>query len=367
MAVLDKIFKAAVDFRASDVHIAPGEPFMIRRMGQIVKLKSQKLSAQNTRQIISEILSEDQKQALKDKLQLDLAYEIKGLGRFRGSVMMHNNGLGAVFRIIPQKIPTLLEIGMPEVVFKILDNHQGLILVTGASGHGKSTTLAAMVDHLNTVRSHHILSVEDPIEFIHPLKKGVVNQRQHGRDTLSYSNALKGALRQDPDIIVIGELRDLQTISLAISASETGHLVIGTLATSNASKTIDRILASFPPGEQSQIRAMLSESLKAVITQRLLPAADGKKMEMALEILVGTLSVGNLIRDNKTFQMASVMQLGKNIGMQLMDDSIVTLFQEGKISRETAIVNIDNKKLIPAISDQKDGMGMPSRSENGKD
>ena len=367
MAVLDKIFKAAVDFRASDVHIAPGEPFMIRRMGQIVKLKSQKLSAQNTRQIISEILSEDQKQALKDKLQLDLAYEIKGLGRFRGSVMMHNNGLGAVFRIIPQKIPTLLEIGMPEVVFKILDNHQGLILVTGASGHGKSTTLAAMVDHLNTVRSHHILSVEDPIEFIHPLKKGVVNQRQHGRDTLSYSNALKGALRQDPDIIVIGELRDLQTISLAISASETGHLVIGTLATSNASKTIDRILDSFPPGEQSQIRAMLSESLKAVITQRLLPAADGKKMEMALEILVGTLSVGNLIRDNKTFQMASVMQLGKNIGMQLMDDSIVTLFQEGKISRETAIVNIDNKKLIPAISDQKDGMGMPSRSENGKD
>ncbi|MCK5517400.1 MAG: PilT/PilU family type 4a pilus ATPase, partial [Desulfobulbaceae bacterium] len=336
MAVLDKIFKAAVDFRASDVHIAPGEPFMIRRMGQIVKLKSQKLSAQNTRQIISEILSEDQKQALKDKLQLDLAYEIKGLGRFRGSVMMHNNGLGAVFRIIPQKIPTLLEIGMPEVVFKILDNHQGLILVTGASGHGKSTTLAAMVDHLNTVRSHHILSVEDPIEFIHPLKKGVVNQRQHGRDTLSYSNALKGALRQDPDIIVIGELRDLQTISLAISASETGHLVIGTLATSNASKTIDRILDSFPPGEQSQIRAMLSESLKAVITQRLLPAADGKKMEMALEILVGTLSVGNLIRDNKTFQMASVMQLGKNIGMQLMDDSIVTLFQEGKISRETA-------------------------------
>jgi twitching motility protein PilT len=367
MAVLDKIFKAAVDFRASDIHIAPGEPFMIRRLGQIVKLKSQKLSAQNTWQIITEILSEDQKQLLKDKLQLDLAYEIKELGRFRGSVMMHNNGLGAVFRIIPQKIPTLQEIGMPEVVFKVLDNHQGLILVTGASGHGKSTTLAAMVDHLNTIRSHHILSIEDPIEFIHPFKKGVVNQRQHGRDTHSYSNALKGALRQDPDIIVIGELRDLETISLAISASETGHLVIGTLATSSAPKTIDRILDSFPPGEQSQIRAMLSESLKAVITQRLLPSADGKKMELALEILVGTLSAGNLIRDNKTFQMASVMQMGKNIGMRIMDDSIVTLFQEGKVSRETAVANIDNKKLIPADSDQKNGMGMASRSENGKD
>jgi twitching motility protein PilT len=367
MAVLDKIFKAAVDFRASDIHIAPGEPFMIRRLGQIVKLKSQKLSAQNTWQIITEILSEDQKQLLKDKLQLDLAYEIKELGRFRGSVMMHNNGLGAVFRIIPKKIPTLQEIGMPEVVFKVLDNHQGLILVTGASGHGKSTTLAAMVDHLNTIRSHHILSIEDPIEFIHPFKKGVVNQRQHGRDTHSYSNALKGALRQDPDIIVIGELRDLGTISLAISASETGHLVIGTLATSSAPKTIDRILDSFPPGEQSQIRAMLSESLKAVITQRLLPSADRKKMELALEILVGTLSAGNLIRDNKTFQMASVMQMGKNIGMRIMDDSIVTLFQEGKISRETAVANIDNKKLIPAVSDQKNGMRMASRSENGKD
>ncbi len=367
MAVLDKIFKAAVELRASDIHIAPGEPFMIRRLGQIVKLKSQKLTAQNTGQIIREILSEDQKQQLNDKLQLDLAYELKGLGRFRGSIMMHNNGLGAVFRIIPQEIPTLKELGMPEVVFKVLDNHQGLILVTGASGHGKSTTLAAMVDHLNSTRSHHILSVEDPIEFIHPFKKGVVNQRQHSRDTLSYTNALKGALRQDPDIIVIGELRDLETISLAISASETGHLVIGTLATSSAPKTIDRILDSYPPAEQSQIRAMLSESLKAVITQRLLPSANGKKMELALEILVGTLSVGNLIKDNKTFQMGSAMQMGKNLGMQIMDESIVKLFQEGKVSQETAIANIDNKKLIQAISGQEGGMGMASRSGNGKD
>jgi twitching motility protein PilT len=352
MAVLDKIFKAAVDLQASDIHIAPGEPFMVRRLGQIVKLKSQKLSAQNTGQIITEILSEDQKKQLKEKLQLDLAYDIEGLARFRGSIMMHNNGLGAVFRVVPSKIPTLQDINMPEVVLKILDNHQGLILVTGAAGHGKSTTLAAMVDHLNATRSHHILTVEDPIEFVHPIKKGIVNQRQHSRDTLSYNNALKGALRQDPDIIIIGELRDLETISLAISASETGHLVIGTLATSSAPKTIDRILDSYPPEEQPQIRAMLAESLKAVITQRLLPSTNGKKMELALEILVGTLSVGNLIKDNKTFQMGSAMQMGKNIGMQIMDESIVQLFQEGKITREIALANIENKKMIQATPDQ---------------
>ncbi len=307
-------------------------------------MKTTKKSWNNGRPLLP--LKKSQKQQLKEKLQLDLAYEIEDLARFRGSIMMHNNGLGAVFRIVPKNIPTLKDLNMPEVVCKVLDNHQGLILVTGASGHGKSTTLAAMVDHLNSTRSHHILTVEDPIEFIHPLKKGIVNQRQHGRDTLSYNNALKGALRQDPDIIVIGELRDLETISLAISASETGHLVIGTLATSSAPKTIDRILDSFPPAEQSQIRAMLSESLKIVITQRLLPSADRKKMELALEILVGTLSVGNLIKDNKTFQMGSAMQMGKSIGMQIMDESIDKLLKEGKITKDTALANIDNKKMI---------------------
>lgn len=346
MPVLDKIFKAANDLGASDIHISPGEPFMVRRLSKIVKLKSQVLTAQQTNQLIREILSVDQRIQLDERLQLDMAYELPGIGRFRGSIMMQNNGLGAVFRIIPPKIPTLKEIGMPDVVFKILDNHQGLILVTGAAGQGKSTTLASMVDHLNTTRSHHILTVEDPIEFVQPLKKGVVNQRQHSRDTLSYTNALRGALRQDPDVIAIGELRDLETISLAISASETGHLVIGTLATSSAPKTVDRILDSFPPGEQPQIRAMLAASLKGVITQRLMPSTDGKKMELALEILIGTLSVGNLIKDNKTFQMGSQMQMGKKLGMQIMDESILALYHAGKISMETARANIENAKLL---------------------
>ncbi len=299
MAVLDKVFKGALEMRASDVHVIPGEPFMIRHMGKLVRLKSKTLTPEHTVRLVEELLSQSQRDTLNRDRQLDFAYELENVGRFRGSAMLHNNGMSGIFRIIPPQIPTLTQLGLPEVICKALDNHQGIILVTGATGHGKTTTLAAMVDYINARRAHHILTVEDPIEFIHPFKKGVVNQRQLGVSTLSYNNALKGALRQDPDVIVIGELRDLDTISLAISASETGHLVIGTLSTSNAAKTVDRIIDSYPPGEQNQIRAMLSESLKAVITQRLIPDINGKSMQLALEILIGNLSVANLIRDNK--------------------------------------------------------------------
>jgi len=337
MALLDKIFKAAVNFKASDVHVVPNEPFILRRFGRIVKMKGDKLTPESTRRVIFEILTEKQKKQLSRDLQLDFAYEISGLGRFRGSSMIHNNGLSAVFRVIPPSIPKLEELGLPEIVTRVLDNHQGLILATGATGQGKSTTLAAMVDYINANRAHHILSIEDPIEFIHPIKKGVVNQRELGRDTLSYDNALKGALREDPDVIVIGELRTLETISLAISAAETGHLVIGTLATSNAAKTIDRIIDAYPPGEQSQIRAMLSEALVAVITQRLIPGSDDKSMVLATEILIGTLPLSNLIRDNKTFQIPSMMQTGKSVGMQIMDESILALLQEEKITAQSAM------------------------------
>lgn len=346
MASLDKVFKAAVDMNASDVHIVPGEPFMIRRSGRLVRLKSPTLTADHTRKIVGELLSVEQQEILKKDLQLDFAYEISSLGRFRGSVMLHNNGISGIFRVIPPRIPGFQDLGIPEVIYPILDNHQGIILVTGATGHGKTSTLAAMVDYINSTRAHHILTVEDPIEFIHPLKKGVVNQRQLGLSTLSYHNALKGALRQDPDVIVIGELRDLDTISLAISASETGHLVIGTLSTSSAAKTVDRIINSYPPGEQNQIRAMLSESLKAVLTQRLIPDVDGKKMHLALEILIGNLSIANLIRDNKTYQIQSTMQMGKKLGMALMDESIIALFKAGKISLDAAKANVENMMLL---------------------
>ena len=346
MAILEKVFKAAVSFKASDIHIVPGEPFTLRRFGKLNKLKSASLTQSQCKQAIYEILNEDQRKRLEDELQLDFAIEIPGLGRFRGSAMVHHNGLSAVFRVIPLDIPTLEELGMPAGVNKILDNHQGLILVTGATGQGKSTTLAAMVDYLNTKRAHHILTVEDPIEFIHPIKRGAVNQRQLDRDTLSYANALRSALREDPDIIVIGELRDLETISLAISASETGHLVIGTLATSSAPKTIDRIIDAYPPGEQSQVRAMLSEAIKAVITQRLIPGADNKSMKPALEILIGTLPLTNLIRDSKTFQIPSMMQTGKGVGMMIMDESILKLLKEEEISLEGATANANNPKLF---------------------
>ena len=349
MATLDKVFKAAIDMGASDVHVVPGEPFTVRRLGQLVRLKSKPLTDQHTVQLISELLDPLQREILVREQQLDFPYEMNGLGRFRGSAMLHNNGISGVFRVIPTKIPSLQQLGFPEVIYSILNNHQGIILVTGATGHGKTTTLAAMVDHINSKRSHHILTVEDPIEFIHPLKKGVVNQRELGTGTLSYHNALKGALRQDPDVIVIGELRDLDTISLAISASETGHLVIGTLSTSSAAKTVDRIINSYPPGEQNQIRTMLSESLKAVITQRLIPGSNDRSMQLALEILIGNLSIANLIRDNKTYQIHSTMQMGRSAGMRLMDESILELYKSGKITDQAARSNIENTNLLKEL------------------
>ena len=346
MAELDKVFKAAVNLKASDVHVVPGEPFIMRRFGKLIKSKSQPLTHSLCKKLVYEVLDEEMCKQLDQDLQLDFSYEIEGLGRFRGSAMLHQNGLTAVFRVIPLTIPSLDDLGLPEGISKVLDNHQGLILVTGATGQGKTTTLAAMVDYINEHRAHHVLTVEDPVEFIHPYKKGVVNQRQIGEDTRSYANSLKAALREDPDVIMIGELRDLETISLALSAAETGHLVLGTLSTTNAPKTVDRIIDSYPPGEQGQIRATLSETLKAVVTQKLLPGIDGDKMHLAVEILIGTLPVASMIRDAKVFQIPNLMQTGKNVGMRIMDESILELLKNKIISDETALQHIDNEAVI---------------------
>lgn len=343
MADLDKVFQAGVNLGASDVHVVPGEPIIMRRNGALVKTKTPKLTREQTKRLIMGLLTGEDKERLEKENQLDFSYEIKGLGRFRGSAMAHNRGISAAFRVIPPTIPALSATGLPGVVEKVLDQHQGLILVTGATGMGKTTTLASMVDFLNERRAHHILTVEDPIEFVHPKKKCVVNQRQIGRDTRSYLNALKGALREDPDVIVIGELRDLETISLAISAAETGHLVIGTLSTTNAPKTVDRIIDSYPPGEQSQIRATLSETLKAVITQKLIPSDQEERMLMAAEILIVNLPVAGLIRDSKVFQIPNLMQTGKNIGMRLMDESVMMHFNDGAISAEKALTHVESE------------------------
>ena len=353
MAELDKILKETTDARASDLHLVPGEPFVVRKLARLKKIQSSVLTSEICEQLIYEILENDQKEMLQKQLQLDFAYEIPGVARFRGSAMRHQSGLSASFRIIPFEVPTFEKLGLPATVKKVMDNHQGLVLVTGATGQGKSTTLAAMVDYINTNRAHHIITVEDPIEFIHPLKRCAVNQRQLGRDTLSYANALRGALRQDPDVIMVGELRDLETISLAITAAETGHLVIGTLATSSAPKTVDRIIDSFPATEQSQIRAMLGESLKAVITQRLIPRADLTAMALAVEILIGTLPMANLIKDGKVFQIPSMMQMGKAIGMQTMDESIMSLLQSGIISAKEAYLNANNKALFKPLMEKE--------------
>ena len=261
-------------------------------------------------------------------------------------MILQRKGLDATFRVIPIRIPTIDELGLPKIVRSLCDYHQGMILVTGATGQGKSTTLAAMIDHINSTRPVHILTIEDPIEFVHPIKKGIVNQRQLGMHTRSFANALRSATREDPDVIMVGELRDVESIRMAVTAAETGHLVLGTLATSSGPKTVDRLIDSFPADEQSQIRTMLADGLRAVLTQKLLPRSDKKGLVLAVEILIGTLPVANMIRLEKTFQLPSVMQISRAHGMQSMDDSIGQLLHSGSINVETAVQYAENKKAF---------------------
>jgi twitching motility protein PilT len=339
----------AVDAKASDLHVPTGESFLIRQHGRLKKVKSKPITAELSMELIHEILSPGQKKVLEKNLQLDFAYDIKGLARFRGNAVLQRKGLNATFRIIPRKIPAMEELGLPDVVKKFCDFHQGLILVTGATGQGKSTTLAAMIDLINSSRPVHILTVEDPVEFIHPIKVGVVNQRQLNTHTRSFSNALRAALREDPDVIMVGELRDLESIELAITASETGHLVMGTLSTSSGPKTVDRLIDSFPPAEQNQIRAMLAESLRAVVTQKLLPNTEGNGRVLAAEIMIATVPLANLIRTEKTYQIPSIMQTGRGVGMQSSDDAIMELYKAGKITGQTAVEFADNKKRFKDV------------------
>jgi len=346
MASVDGLLLKAIEVGASDVHLCVGSPLIIRRFGELKRSRSAEFSAQQTAALVQELLSPEQKARFDEARELDFAYEIPGVGRFRANAYHQRKGIDLVFRIVRPVIPTFDQLGIPPLMRKVCENHQGLILVTGAAGSGKSTTLASMVDLVNTERAQHVLTVEDPIEFVHPIKKGAVNQRQVDVHTRSYANALKAALREDPDVIMVGELRDLETISLAISASETGHLVVGSMNTSSASKTIDKIIDSYPAGQQNQIRAMLGESLKAVFTQRLVPKADGNGMVMAYELLLGSRQLANLIKDGKTFQIPNIMQTGKNQGMRTMDESLLEFLRAGTISADTALRNAANLKLF---------------------
>ncbi len=341
---LAQILGKAVEARASDVHIHAGAPLQMRINGVLRELRTGVLDASAVEFILKDALPEADRQTLNQTFDFDTALVLPDVGRFRASFYRQQRGWDAVFRPIAAQPPTLAQLGLPETLKKLTDYHQGLVLLTGPAGSGKSSTMAAIVAMLNESRTDHIITVEDPIEYVHTPKGCVVNQRQAGKHTKSFANALRAALREDPDIIVIGELRDLETIQLAITAAETGHLVMGTLHTNNAIRTINRVLDVFPPKQQSQIRAMVSESLRAIVSQRLLTSADGTRRVAALETLFMKPSVSNLIREEKTFQIRSVMQTGRSEGMALLDDSLFDLVKSGAINKETARRAADDPK-----------------------
>jgi twitching motility protein PilT len=335
----------SVKNNASDLHISAGLPPMIRVDGDIRRINVPALDHKTVHSLIYDIMNDKQRKDFEEFLETDFSFEIPNLARFRVNAFNHNRGAGGVFRTIPSTILTLEELGAPMSFKDIADQPRGIVLVTGPTGSGKSTTLAAMMDHVNNERFEHILTIEDPIEFVHESKKCLVNQREVHRDTHGFNEALRSALREDPDIILVGELRDLETIRLALTAAETGHLVFGTLHTSSAAKTIDRIIDVFPAAEKTMVRSMLSESLRAVISQTLLKKTGGGRIA-AHEIMIGTPAIRNLIREDKVAQMYSAIQTGQSVGMQTLDQNLQELVQRGLISRIDARSKAMNKELF---------------------
>ncbi len=327
---------------ASDLHLSAGLPPMIRVDGDIRRINVPPLEHSDVHDMVYDIMNDKQRKDFEEFLETDFSFEVPGLARFRVNAFNQNRGAGAVFRTIPSNVLSLEELGAPGIFKEICENKRGIVLVTGPTGSGKSTTLAAMMDYLNDTIYEHILTVEDPIEFVHESKKCLVNQREVHRDTLGFNEALRSALREDPDIILVGELRDLETIRLALTAAETGHLVFGTLHTSSAAKTIDRIIDVFPAAEKDMVRAMLSESLKAVISQTLMKKTGGGRIA-AHEIMIGTPAIRNLIREAKIAQMYSAIQTGQNIGMQTLDQDLKVLLSKGLISKADAMSYAANK------------------------
>lgn len=332
---LEDLLRQTRQLGGSDLHVHSGARLKLRLHGQLIDTSGQ-LAASVATQLIIGLLSDQQRRLLERHQQVDFSYEIPGVGRFRANAYLQQRGLDVVLRAIPPDPPTLAELGLPEDLSRLVSFHQGMVLFTGPAGCGKSSTMAAMVRMINEQRPDHIITVEDPIEYLHRSAACIVNQRQVGPHTGSFARALRGALREDPDIIVIGELRDLETISLALTAAETGHLVLGTLHTSSAIRTINRLLGVFPPDQQAQIRTMLSESLRSVVSQRLVRRADGEGRVAAIEVMINNKAVGNLIRENKTFQIHSAIQTGANQGMCLLDTSLMQLVKDGVINKEDA-------------------------------
>jgi len=331
------VLKEVVELNASDLHLTVGAGPMVRVRGELRALDGYpQLTAKDTRDVIYGILSNDQRKKLEQDWQVDFSYSVPRHGRFRVNAYMQRASVGAAFRLIPSEIKTVDQLGLPAVAHDFVKRPRGFVLVTGPTGSGKSTSLAAMIDEINQTRNEHILTIEDPIEFLHRHKKCVVNQREIGNDAQTFSLGLKAALRQDPDVILVGEMRDLETISTALTAAETGHLVFATLHTQDTAQTIDRIIDVFPPHQQQQVRVQLSVALQGIITQQLLPTADGSGRVAACEVLSLTPAVRNLIREGKTHQIHSVLQTGGAKGMQSMDAALAQLVRSGKITRELA-------------------------------
>jgi twitching motility protein PilT len=362
-ASIDRLLERMPELDASDLHLTVGSAPAYRVRGAIRPEEGMEtLDADATRQALYGILTSEQQKQLELNRQLDFAYSLPGVARFRVNVFFQREALGAAFRLVPQEIKTLEELGLPPVLHTLAEKPRGLVLVTGPTGSGKSTTLAAIVDEINRTRSEHILTIEDPIEFLHRHKRCIVNQREIGPDATSFGDALRAALRQDPDVILVGEMRDLETISTALTAAETGHLVFGTLHTQSASSTIDRVIDVFPPAQQQQVRIMIANSLQAVVTQALLPTADGHGRVAALEVLLPDDAVRNLIRQAKVEQIYTVMQTSSSRGMQTMEQALADLVLRHVISLDEALAATPRSEQLLGVLERA---GMPLPAANG--
>ena len=344
---LNELLNYSIDSGASDLHLSVGSVPMVRINGTMKPLNVDTLEQSDMEKMLPQVMNEDQLNLFKEKKEIDFSAKLEGNGRrFRVNFFNQINGLAGVFRTIPDTIKSCEELGIPPFMHDLAEMDRGLVLLTGPTGSGKSTTLAAMVDHINRKKACHIITIEDPVEYYHHTKESLINQRELGASTHSFANALRAALREDPDVILVGEMRDLETISLALTAAETGHLVLSTLHTSSAVKAIDRIIDIYPTGQKDQIRSMLSESLEAVIAQKLLPTKDGKGRVPACEVMIATTAIRNLIREDRIFQISSVIQSGGVEGMQTLDQDLQRLVTQGKIERKVAMDIADNPKLF---------------------
>ena len=344
MLTLNELLQFATEQGASDIHLTVGLPPVLRIHKELVFLEEDKLTPEDTAEMMFSIMSDHQREVFKKKLEYDFSYGLPGVARFRVNAFFQRGSIAAAFRRIPFEIPPLDSLGVPEVAHDIINRERGFVLVTGPTGHGKSTTLAAMIDEINTNKSVHILTIEDPIEYLFTHKRSVIAQRELGGDTLSFPNALRSALREDPDVILVGEMRDYETIATALTAAETGHLVFATLHTNSAAQSVDRIVDVFPPHQQEQVKTQLSSVLLAIFSQQLIPRADKSGLVLATEVLVATPAVRNLIREGKSFMIPSVIQTNSNLGMQTMEASLKSLVNKGLITYEQGLQYAFNKE-----------------------